>query len=54
MTKKERYFLLFAESLTGVKKDKIKIINFEIDKNGLYNGTIEIDGNREYIHEYTC
>jgi len=48
----EKYFLLFAEQLTGTKRENIKIISYEMDNNGLFNGVIEIDGNREYIHEY--
>lgn len=47
-----KYFLLFAEGLTGRPKEQIKIINFEIDPKGLCSGIIEIDGIREYIHEY--
>ena len=50
--KKMKYFLSVAENLTGVSKERIKIIDFETDKDGLIHGTIEIDGNREYIHEY--
>jgi len=50
--KMEKYFLLMAEKLTGTPKEQIKVINFTVDKDGLYGGTIEIDGNREYIHEY--
>ncbi len=49
---KEKQFLLFAEHLTGTKKEHIKIVSFDEDKDGLFSGTIEIDGNREYIHEY--
>ena len=49
---KERYFLLVAQQLTGEKKENIKVISFEQDKNGLFSGTIEVNGNREYIHEY--
>ena len=50
--KKEKYFLLMAEKLTGTPKEQIKIIGFEMDEDGLYSGLIEINGNREYIHEY--
>ena len=50
--KKEKYFLLMAENLTGVAKEQIKIIDFKTDEDGLYSGLIEINGNREYIHEY--
>jgi len=48
----EKHFLSFAERLTGTPKDQIKVISFSMDDNGLFSGTIEIDGNREYIHEY--
>jgi hypothetical protein len=48
----KKYFLLVAEKLTGTPKEQIKVINFTVDKDGLYGGTIEIDGNREYIHEH--
>lgn len=50
--KKMKYFLSVAENLTGTPKEQIKIIDFKVDKDGLMHGTIEIDGNREYIHEY--
>lgn len=49
-----KHFLSFAERLTATPKENINVIEFEIDKNGLYSGLIEIDGNREYIHEGTC
>jgi hypothetical protein len=49
---KEKQFLLFAEHITGTPKEHIKIISYSMDNNGLLSGTIEIDGNREYIHEY--
>lgn len=48
----EKQFLLFASRLTEEKMENIKVISFEQDKNGLFSGTIEIDGNKEYIHEY--
>ena len=50
--KKMKYFLSVAANLTGTPKEQIKIINFEIDTDGLFSGLIEINGNREYIHEY--
>jgi hypothetical protein len=46
------YFLLFAEQITGTSRFDIRVIDFSKDKNGLFSGTIEINGNREYIHEY--
>lgn len=49
-----RYFLMFAERLTGTPKEQITVIEWSTDENGLCSGLIEIDGNREYIHEYTC
>jgi len=52
MDRKEKMFLKFAEGLTGTKKENIKIIDFKQDQDGLFDGTIEINGNREYIHEY--
>lgn len=52
MNRKEKMFLKFAEYITGTKKEKIKVIWFEQNQDGLFGGTIEIDGNREYIHEY--
>ena len=48
----QEYFLQFAEQLTGTPKEQIKVINCSTDNNGLMYGTIEIDGNREYIHEH--
>lgn len=53
MTKKERMFLQFATHITGTKREDIKIISFCQDRNGLFNGIIEIKGHREYIHEYS-
>ena len=53
MNRKEKMFLQFAEYLTGTKKENIRVIWFEEDQDGLLQGTIEIDGHREYIHEYT-
>ena len=50
--KKMKYFLSVAENLTGVSKEQIKIIRFEVDESGLFSGLIEINGIREYIHEY--
>jgi len=47
-----RHFLLIAESLTGTPKAEINVVSFEQDENGLYSGVVEIDGNREHIHEY--
>lgn len=50
--KKVEAFLLIAEYLTGTPKERIQIIDYEMDANtGLMSGTIEIDGNREFIHE---
>ena len=50
---KIKYFLLFAERLTGTPKEQIKVIEMEIDQDtGLLSGLIEIDGYTEYIHEY--
>lgn len=50
--KKAEAFLLIAEYLTGTPKEKIQIINCEMDaETGLMSGTIEIDGHREFIHE---
>lgn len=48
----EKMFLKFAEGLTGTKKENIRVIWFEENQDGLFHGSIEIDGNREYIHEY--
>ena len=48
----KKWFLLFAEDITGTKKEDIRVISFSKDIDGLYSGTIEIDGIREYIHEY--
>lgn len=48
----QKYFLQFAEQLTGTPKEQIKVIEFSKDNNGRYSGLIEIEGNREYIHEY--
>ena len=48
----KKYFLQFAEQLTGTPKEQIKVINCNTDSNGLMYGTIEINGNKEYIHEY--
>jgi hypothetical protein len=45
-------FLQFAARLTGALVDQITVISFGADGNGLFSGLIEIDGNREYIHEY--
>lgn len=50
---KEKRFLQFASQLTGTPIKQIKAINFKTDENGLFTGLIEIDGNREYIHEYS-
>ena len=50
--KKKEAFLLIAEHLTGAPMKEIKIIEFTQDENGLFEGTIEIDGNTEHIHEY--
>ena len=52
MKKEKKYFLQLAEQLTGTPKEQIKVISMEQDNDGYYSGTIEIDGNREYIHEY--
>lgn len=49
---KTKYFLQFAEQLTGIPKNQIKVISCNTDSNGLMHGTIEIDGNKEHIHEY--
>jgi hypothetical protein len=49
-----KHFLKFASHLTDTPVEQIKVINYSIDENGLYSGTIEINGNREYIHEYLC
>lgn len=49
-----KYFLSFAENLTGTPKEQIKVIDFEHNQDGLYSGIIEIDGIKEYIHEYIC
>lgn len=46
---KIKYFLLFAERLTGTPKEQIKVIDQDT---GLLSGLIEIDGYTEYIHEY--
>ena len=48
------YFLRFASYLTNTPIEQIKVISYSIDENGLYNGTIEIKGHKEFIHEYTC
>ena len=47
-----RHFLLIAEGLTGTPKEEINVVSFDQDENGLYSGVVEIDGNRERIHEY--
>jgi len=47
-----KHFLLFAEQFTGTPKEQIKVISFQMDKDGLFSGVIEIDGNTERIHEY--
>ncbi|MGB4627243.1 MAG: hypothetical protein WBI36_05510 [Erysipelotrichaceae bacterium] len=49
-----KYFLKFASYLTGEAVEQIRVINYSIDEDGLYSGTIEVNGNREYIHEYSC
>ncbi len=49
---KKQQFLLMAQHLTGTPKENIKIIWFEEDEEGRLSGTVEIDGYREYIHEY--
>ena len=48
----KKWFLLFAEDLTGTNKEDINVVSFAKDCDGLYSGTIEIDGVLEYIHEY--
>jgi hypothetical protein len=48
------YFLRFASHLTNTPTEEIKVINYTIDENGFYNGIIEINGHKEFIHEYTC
>ena len=48
----EKHFISFAAQLTDTPKEQIKVISMSTDKDGLYSGTIEINGNREYIHEY--
>lgn len=52
--KKERLFLLFASSLTGEAIENIKVISFKEDSDGLFSGTVEINGHTEHIHEYHC
>lgn len=47
-----KYFLILSERTTGISRKKIKVISFEIDEKGLFSGLIEVDGNREFIHEY--
>jgi hypothetical protein len=49
-----KHFLKFASHLTDTPIEQIKVINYFIDENGFYIGIIEINGNREYIHEYSC
>lgn len=52
MDRKEKMFLEFAEYITGTKKENIRVIWFEQNQDGLFHGSIVIDGNIEYIHEY--
>jgi len=49
-----KHFLLMAEHLTGARREAIKIICFEMDVAGRFSGAIEIDGDREYIHDRHC
>ena len=49
-----KHFLLAAEHLTGTSREDIKVICFEAGAAGRFSGTIEINGNREFIHEYHC
>jgi hypothetical protein len=43
---------LLAESLTGEKRENIKVLYAEEDQDGYISATIEVNGNTEYIHEY--
>jgi hypothetical protein len=47
-----KYFLFMAEKLIGIPKEQIKVVYFTVNKDGLYSGIIEVDGSREYIHEF--
>jgi len=46
------YMKQVAHRLTGIPVDRIMVINYSIDKDGLFSGTVEIDGYREHVHEY--
>ena len=48
----KKAFLLFASRLTGTPVDEISVVSYSMDSDGLFSGTVEIDGNREFIHEY--
>ena len=48
------YFARIASRITGTPANQIKVISYEIDSDGRFSGLIEIDGNRERIHEYSC
>jgi len=40
--------------ITGALESEVKILFFERDSDGLFRGTVEINGNEEYKHEYHC
>jgi len=47
----EKAFLMFALRLTGEPVENIKVLKIWKDSEGRMSGTIEIDGNIEFIHE---
>lgn len=50
----EKEFIMLASRLTGESEDKIKIVELTVYRNGYMNGTIEIAGYKERIHNGTC
>lgn len=49
-----KHFLQVVCGITGALESEVKILFFERDSDGLFRGTVEINGNEEYIHEYHC
>lgn len=50
----EKDFIALAVRLTGEPSENIKVVELTIYKSGYMNGTIDVNGYKERIHNGTC